>query len=78
VVWAFVAVMVYFLSYGPAELMLMTRNVGPRTSDAIAYIYWPWSFVYFNTPLHKPLGLYMHLWNAKFWDKDGEIRVRFD
>ena len=60
VVWAFVAAMVYVLSSGPAFGLKLFRYVG------ICRFYEPLTWVYWNTALQKPLGLYWHLWTADF------------
>ena len=67
VLWAFVALMVYVLSSGP----VMKLAAGP---SAMEIIYYPLYYAYFMiSPLHKPLGLYWHLWLPGAYDKEGEI-----
>jgi hypothetical protein len=61
VVWAFVAVMVYVLSSGP-----MILNVG-LTSKWYSPLVW----AYTDTPLHRPIGLYWHLWWPEMFDRGG-------
>jgi hypothetical protein len=71
VLWAFVAVMVYFLSAGP--VVMITKGAGNRTNAVISYIYYPWVVACFHTPLRTPMGLYMHIWVPSIWNKDGEF-----
>ncbi|MDB6121162.1 MAG: hypothetical protein JWQ71_155 [Pedosphaera sp.] len=35
-------------------------------------VYEPWRWTYFHTPLHRPLGIYMHLWSSEAFDANGE------
>jgi hypothetical protein len=76
--WAFVTVMVYFLSAGPAERMReetqqLNRRLNYELNPIIFAFYEPWRYLYFSTPLHKPIGLYMHLWDPKHFDKNGDV-----
>jgi hypothetical protein len=73
VLWAFVAVMVYFLSAGPVAYVEYRRKLGNtiRWVNIVGSLYTPWSYAYDSTVLHKPLGLYMHLWVPEVWDKNG-------
>jgi hypothetical protein len=70
VLWAFVAVMVYVLSSGPA-----TRLFGDQ-SAVLTVIYFPVAVLYNETPLHKPLGLYLHWWYPKGFTSDGDVRAK--
>jgi hypothetical protein len=76
VVWAFVAVMVYVLSSGPA-MWFIVRNIPNRTPAAlkVEFLYFPLEWAYENTPLRKPLGIYWHLWCPGLFDKSGGIPV---
>src|SRR5580765_830476 len=68
VVWAFVAVMVYVLSVGPAvRYELKTATAHPILES----IYAPLGWMYKNTVLHKPLALYLHIWCPEYLDKNG-------
>jgi hypothetical protein len=64
VLWAFVAVVVYVLSSGAAF-----RRVSP---DVYSAFYQPLLRAYADTPLRKPIGIYWHLCNPKYWDEHGE------
>ena len=64
VVWAFVVVMVYVLSSGPA-FRYVVRS--PRSAKLhlwyyYSIVYQPLQWAYRYTPLSWPLGTYWHLW----------------
>jgi hypothetical protein len=75
ILWPVVIALVYFLSCGPVLMFLNKREAkglpDPRIVDAI---YVPWFWAYLHTPLHKPLGIYMHLWDPAEFDKKGDPR----
>ena len=69
VVWGFVVVMVYVLSYGPV-MMLANKNI---ISPKIPAIYWPlWDAYEKSPPVHRLLGMYLHLWCPDLFDKNGD------
>src|SRR5947209_6142820 len=68
VVWAFVVVMVYVLSSGPVLLIRQHRSLG----QLVYQVYRPFGSAYRTGLLHKPLGLYWHLWCPHRYDKNGE------
>lgn len=78
VVWAFVAVLVYVLSSGPAVRVALGKK---RVSRPVAIGFWclygPLLVLYEQTPCHKPLGLYWHLWNPYRFRGDGS-RIAYD
>jgi hypothetical protein len=57
VLWAFVAVMVYVLSSGPAIVLWQKGAISDGTVRAA---YFPVRCVYSRTVLHKPIGMYWH------------------
>jgi hypothetical protein len=70
-VWAGVVVLAYFLSIGPFVMMEDKRGwrwSHPRWLDTL---YFPTSWAYTNTRLHKPIGMYLHMWCPKPWDSNG-------
>ena len=69
-VWAFVVVMVYVLSSGPA-LRYEVHHFGTRRQRTLESIYGPLRKVYFNTPLWKPLGMYWHRWVPEMYFSNG-------
>jgi hypothetical protein len=84
IVWPVAILLLYVLSFGPVmrfgSLMLLTvtRNnkscfyTSPRRDGFLARFYAPLGWAYNETPLHKPLGMYMHLWIPGAFDKNGE------
>jgi hypothetical protein len=69
-VWGFGIVVLYILSFGPAVFLQISGTLGPSTYAV--YFYRPWNWAYRHTPLHKPLGIYLHLWAPSFYDKNGD------
>ena len=72
VLWAFVAVMVYVLSSGP---WMRGYWYSGRSSklEPLGIIYWPLDWLWGTTLLHKPLGIYWHLWCPKFFDRNSDV-----
>jgi hypothetical protein len=71
--WAFMMVVLYVLSFGPVFLMMVNRKVTPAWGGALYVVCVPWTWAYEKTPLHKPIGMYMHLWCPRTFDKKGDI-----
>jgi hypothetical protein len=69
IAWGFVAAVVYVLSSGPALLM----SISGRLKEKVWIVYWPIDRAYFQTPLHKPVGIYWHLWCPKLFDSKGNL-----
>jgi hypothetical protein len=68
-VWGFGIVVLYILSSGPA-MMLSDKGV---VSTKVMVIYRPLAWAYLETRLlHKPLGMYMHLWCPNRFNKQGD------
>jgi hypothetical protein len=67
VVWGFVVVMAYVLSSGPV-LRLVPGTLSPNVAFRI---YYPVAWAYLQTPLHRPIGMYWHLWLPDTYDKHG-------
>ena len=82
VLWAFVAVMVYVLSSGPAiRIFGVRRYVGVADAILVNRDYPPWMQIYRplegaykKTILHRPLGMYWHLCCPDAYGADGELR----
>ena len=68
VLWAGVIVLLYVLSLGPVCLICNKRNF----DSPLLIVYDPLELVYEDTPLHKPLGIYLHWWYPAGFDKNGE------
>jgi hypothetical protein len=45
-----------------------------HSNEFMRVFYMPWTWAYNGTPLHKPLGLYLHLWLPKHFDKKGDMQ----
>jgi hypothetical protein len=71
--WAFMMVVLYVLSFGPFYLTAVNRRLTPAWAGVASVVYNPWQWAYYKTPLHKPLGWYMHLWCPRVFDKKGDV-----
>jgi hypothetical protein len=74
VVWGFGIVVLYLLSMGPVDLMGAKGMLGSTAYRILYYVYLPWEWAYLRTPLHKPLGMYMHLWTPEAYDRTGTLK----
>jgi hypothetical protein len=68
-----VAVMVYFLNFGPVARMNQKGMLGPTASRVAATIYEPIPLAYYKTPLQKPIGMYLHLWCPELFRPNGDL-----
>jgi hypothetical protein len=69
--WAAGLLVLYVLGSGPL-VMLSSRNLLPDSVlNVLEKIYAPVEWAYEETLLHKPIGIYLHLWSKDF-DKDGD------
>ncbi len=73
ILWPVVILILYILSTGPVAMMEEKGRIS-RSNEFMRVFYMPWTWAYNGTPLHKPLGLYIHLWLPKRFDKNGDIR----
>jgi hypothetical protein len=62
----------YVLSAGPVFLMVHKGSISPGNGFVYG-LYAPFGWVYANTPLQKPLGVYMHLWVPDWFEGNGEM-----
>jgi hypothetical protein len=62
----------YVLSIGPVW-MLMAKGNFSASGRSLDKFYTPLKWAYLKTPLHKPLGIYFHLWAPTMFDKRGEV-----
>ena len=69
VLWPCLIVTLYCFSLGPM-LKLMNKDVISGKEKWLV-VYEPVIWAYGNTFLHKPLGLYFHLWTDRF-DRNGD------
>jgi hypothetical protein len=71
IVWPLVIPMLYVLSWGPGMMMYHNGRITSHNQFAWKF-YAPCFWAYSETPLHKPLGMYLHLWVPQDYDKTGE------
>ncbi len=74
ILWPLVILILYVLSFGPIMLMMDKGRISSN-SKLEQKIYKPWFWAYHNTPLHKPMGMYLHLWTPHLFDKDGRAMM---
>jgi hypothetical protein len=72
--WGGGALALYFLSVGPVA-RLTARQLVPLS--AMNAIYAPLGWMYEKTPLHKPIGIYLHLWMPDEFDAKGDVTKYF-
>jgi hypothetical protein len=70
VLWPLVIVLLYFLSFGPVMMMRHKGHIS-GSNQFVDKFYLPIWWTYYNTPLHEPLRLYMHLWIPIVFDENG-------
>jgi hypothetical protein len=70
ILWPVVIVLFYVLSAGPVAMMQEKGFISPG-NEFFNKFYEPFIWAYEDTPLHKPLGLYLHLWVPDIFDKNG-------
>ena len=68
--------MLYVLSVGPVMKITLKRNISnPHTAaQFFTSFYKPLEWAYARTLLHKPLGMYYHLWIPSVIDSKGDIK----
>jgi hypothetical protein len=72
ILWPIVAVILYILSLGPV-VAILDRNGGlPNYSGFFEVFYYPMDKAYETPWFHKPIGIYLHWWDAKRFDEHGE------
>jgi hypothetical protein len=72
ILWPSVILVLYFLSSGPVLMLMEKRRIAP--SHLFDIFFTPLDWAYTETPLRKPIGMYLHLWTEAY-DKNGEIRI---
>ena len=73
-IWALAALFAYFLSFGP--VVRFWDSTPFNSPNPVVYtFYLPVQQVYYHTPLHKPFGIYLHLWDPAMYDKNGDERM---
>jgi hypothetical protein len=74
ILWSFVALMCYVLSTGPLMRMADSKYFEEHAAfgDFVEKAYFPVEWAYEETLLHRPLGMYFHLWSSRFDAKGDE------
>ena len=70
ILFAVVILLVYVLSVGPVVMLVDKKVIAPTSK--LKMFYQPLERLYGQAPFHKPLGLYLHLWSARFDGKGDE------
>lgn len=65
-VWPLAVLIVYLLCIGPFVMLVDRQVVSGKMEAMLEVIYAPVEWAYDNTPLHKPIGMYLHLWSKRF------------
>ena len=81
--WSFIllpmlALVLYVLSIGPVMRMRADNFFPAGTGGLLSKFYSPVSWAYWETPLHKPLGMYFHMWVPTCCATNGEFWIRID
>jgi len=71
-VWPTVILVLYVLSLGPVRFMGVRGMYPLSTKRVMNHIYAPLTWAYNNTLLHRPLGMYLHLWCPEIYERNGE------
>ena len=69
---------IYVLSMGPFLRFAFDGRIGYPLVDILDLSFRPWGWAYNETPLHKPLGMYLHLWVPDYFDRKGEWVTPFN
>jgi hypothetical protein len=74
IVWPLVILILYVLSIGPVWMMMDKEYISLPVAFQMKF-YGPWFWAYQKTPLHKPLGKYLHLWDSRIFDGNEDRRL---
>jgi hypothetical protein len=76
--WLGVIVLVYVLSIGPVMVLWDKKLIanGNSAAQVLKIVYGPVEWAYAKTLLHKPIGMYYHLWVPSVIDSQGNIIVK--
>jgi len=74
--WFAGVIVLYVLSIGPVLRITENMNISNPHPAAqfFTHLYKPIEWAYANTFLHKPIGVYYHLWVPDTIDKDGNVK----
>jgi hypothetical protein len=70
-----VAVMLYILSLGPVMMMVQNKSISPGSStfEVLDTFYHPLEWTVNKIPpLEHTIGMYLHLWAPKLFDRKGD------
>jgi hypothetical protein len=72
--WVLAAVGFYIFSLGPISRLAYSETLLAtfRSDKAFDIYFAPALWAYDNTPLHRPIGMYMSLWLPGFFNSKGE------
>jgi hypothetical protein len=73
IVWPLVILVLYALSWGPVMKMYLKGSIS-ADNDFVYEFYAPLVWATANTPLKKPLRMYLHLWLPQGVNKNGDYR----
>jgi hypothetical protein len=78
IVWLLLIPVLYLLSSGPYVMMVDKKVILPNRSVSMVAgtFYRPLDWISRNTPLHRLLGLYWHLWAPGIYDSQGNPSVK--
>lgn len=65
-VWPLAVLILYLLCVGPFVMLVDRQVVSGKMEAMLEVIYAPVEWAYDSTPLHKPIGMYLHLWSKRF------------
>ena len=69
----FIVLTSYVLSLGPALKIYDKGKFSPSQKAFMEHFYLPLEWAYKSTLLHRPIGMYLHLWSERF-SSNGEIQ----
>ena len=75
VVWPLLILLLYALSEGPVTMVKYKGHISDGSRQSLEKFYKPLDWAYLKTPLHKPLGMYLHWWAPAWYDKNGDFDI---
>lgn len=75
IVWSLMILLLYVLSSGPLNTMQHKKQRIWQTHNRFVWAFYrPLHWAYDYTPLHRPLGIYFHLWSDDFNKYGNKVR----
>ena len=71
ILWPVMILLLYVLSSGPVLLMREKGSV-QANNKLVSNFYCPLDWAHDYTSLHRPLGMYFHLWVPELCDENGD------